>query len=980
MNAKTQSRESAGASLVVILAVSAAVTAAAGFGYYRKLQADGEQTARAQLDAMADWKTDQIISWRKQLRKDTDWILEASAIAASVRDYFAAPSSAGAETHLRTWLNAWTKHRGYRRVLLLDSSLQVRLAAPELETRLDPTARSLLQEALRSQAVQFSDLSVDTGTNRSRLDICIPLRMPNAGTAAAQAGAVLLFEVDPVPSLFADLPKWPAPSLAAETLLVRREGEEVVYLNPVRGQADAAQPLRIPLTRRSCPAVRAVLGEEGLVEGHDHRGVPVLAAIRPIPDSSWFAVVQLEQTQIQESLDQQAWMTGSVLGLLLLATGLALALAWYYREHRFLRQLKEQDELLVGEERLRIAMDLVQAAEWELDVKQRGFDRSPSHDRLFGYDSLLPKWDFAALLQHVAEADRARVDEKLREALQTKADWHFESRIVRRDGTPGWILIAGRPRPDESGTIWRQIGVVQDITARKQATQTLTENEDHYRTMVESLPHLFWTSLPDGSWDYLSPQWVNYTGVAAREQMGAAWSQRLHAEDRPRVHAEWTASMQESRLFDADFRIRRVDGAYRWFRTRALPLRNLKGQVIKWFGVSSDIEDRKQAEDSLQRSQQRLTLHIQQTPLAVIEWDTRFRVTGWNPAAERIFGFTTLEACGQHADQLIVPASSRARMAAVRAALLEGQGGESAIHENLTKDGRTILCEWFNTPLMDADGRVMAVASLAVDVTDRKQHEDVRERLVGELESKNTELEGLIYVASHDLRAPLVNVQGFSRRLEKACDELLVVVRDPEFPLPFRERAGRIIEDQIPKSLSFIRSGVGKMDALINGLLRVSRLGRVALNWGQLDMNQLVREVLAVQAFQIQSSAAEVRVDDLPDCQGDSGLVNQVFSNLLDNALKYRDPSRPLQIQLSGRVEGRQAIYCVADTGLGVAPEHQEKIWEMFYRLNPDGQVAGEGLGLNLVRRILDRHHGRVWVESVPGEGSRFFVSLPTDR
>jgi len=167
------------------------------------------------------------------------------------------------------------------------------------------------------------------------------------------------------------------------------------------------------------------------------------------------------------------------------------------------------------------------------------------------------------------------------------------------------------------------------------------------------------------------------------------------------------------------------------------------------------------------------------------------------------------------------------------------------------------------------------------------------------------------------------------------------------------------------------------MDAIINGLLRVSRLGRVALNLERIDMNALVRDVLAVQAFQIQSAGAQVQVDDLPACHGDASLVNQVFSNLLDNALKYRDLARPLEIHFSGRVERGQAVYCVADTGVGIAAEHQGKIWEMFHRLSPDGAVAGEGLGLNVVRRILDRHHGQVWVESEPGQGSRFHVSLP---
>ncbi len=667
------------------------------------------------------------------------------------------------------------------------------------------------------------------------------------------------------------------------------------------------------------------------------------------------------------------WIAGPVI----LVVGLLFLLAWDIRERRFRRELGDLQSQAAGEARLRAALDDVQAADWELSLPDRLFQRTLTHDRIFGYDALLPKWDWDDFLRHVHEADRDLVETRFRESLETESAWRFECRIVRRDGTPGWIMMAGKPVLDHAGRSRGHVGVVRDLTPYKAAVQVEAEHADRFRTLVESLPHLFWTCLPDGSCEYLSPQWVNYTGSPASVQLEGGWLKRVHADDLPRTEEAWTASLKTGRLFNGELRIRRGDGAYRWFRTRALPMRNLKGQIIKWFGTSTDIEDLKRAEVSLGRSQQRLALHVRQTPLAVIEWDSQLRVTSWNPAAERIFGFTEEEACGRYAGQLIVPASERDRMAASLAAMFRGQGEACEIHENVTKDGRSLVCEWFNTPLMDDDGRVTTVASLAVDITERKHQEELREVLVGELESKNSELESLIYVASHDLRAPLVNVQGFSRRLEKSCEELLGSVRGPEFPPAIREPVERILGDAIPKSLSFIRSGVGKMDAIINGLLRVSRLGRVTLNPERIDMNALVRDVLAVQAFQIQSAGATVQVDELPDCQGDSALVNQVFSNLLDNALKYRDPARPLEIHFSGRVEHRQAVYCVADTGLGIATQHQEKIWEMFHRLNPDGGVPGDGLGLNVVRRILDRHHGRVWVESEPGQGSRFHVSLP---
>jgi signal transduction histidine kinase len=244
------------------------------------------------------------------------------------------------------------------------------------------------------------------------------------------------------------------------------------------------------------------------------------------------------------------------------------------------------------------------------------------------------------------------------------------------------------------------------------------------------------------------------------------------------------------------------------------------------------------------------------------------------------------------------------------------------------------------------------------------------------LERKNGELEHLIYAASHDLRSPLVNIEGFSRRLEKTCQQLSTLLEKPGDPAASIQEAADIARSQIPKSLNYVRAGVAKMNALISGLLHLSRLGQIPLRPHSLDMNRMMQQLTTAMAYQIQKAGAVVQFDTLPPCKGDPLLINQVFSNLLDNALKYRDPSRPLVIQVSGRLEDGQKIYCVADTGLGIATGAQNKIWELFHRLNPSGP-EGEGLGLNLVRRILDRHDGRAWVESTAGEGSRFYVSLP---
>ncbi|MCX5994938.1 MAG: HAMP domain-containing sensor histidine kinase, partial [Chloroflexi bacterium] len=167
-----------------------------------------------------------------------------------------------------------------------------------------------------------------------------------------------------------------------------------------------------------------------------------------------------------------------------------------------------------------------------------------------------------------------------------------------------------------------------------------------------------------------------------------------------------------------------------------------------------------------------------------------------------------------------------------------------------------------------------------------------------------------------------------------------------------------------------------KMDSLLSGLLRLSRLGRAALNIKQLDMNKLMAEVVASFEFQVKKSGVTIRVEELPPCYGDETQINQVFSNLLDNALKFLDADRPGMIRISGKEEEGRVTYCVEDNGIGIADKDREQIFEIFCRLDPDAGI-GEGLGLTIVRKILNRHGGKVCVESEPGKGSRFLVSLP---
>lgn len=296
---------------------------------------------------------------------------------------------------------------------------------------------------------------------------------------------------------------------------------------------------------------------------------------------------------------------------------------------------------------------------------------------------------------------------------------------------------------------------------------------------------------------------------------------------------------------------------------------------------------------------------------------------------------------------------------------------------NRAKDGSLYWVDTTIFPFLNAAGKPYQYIAIRTDITQRKADQLELQRTAADLAEKNKELEAIVYTVSHDLRSPLVNVQGFSRQLTRACDQIRGAMAEAKEGRMEAEPLRKPIEVTIPQALRFISAGVTKMEALLAGLLHYSRLGRIALNLRPLDMDAMAAEILAAMRFQLDEAGAQVRVaGPLPRCVGDSVQTSQVFANLLDNALKYRASDRPLRVEISGRIEGGHAVFTIADNGIGIAREHQAKIFEIFHRLNP-ADTPGEGLGLAIAQRVLERQGGRIWVESTPNVGSIFHVSLP---
>lgn len=253
--------------------------------------------------------------------------------------------------------------------------------------------------------------------------------------------------------------------------------------------------------------------------------------------------------------------------------------------------------------------------------------------------------------------------------------------------------------------------------------------------------------------------------------------------------------------------------------------------------------------------------------------------------------------------------------------------------------------------------------------------EKKNEQAATALAEKNKDLEMLIYVASHDLRAPLLNIRGFVSELLRSCSAVQTLVERTPGDSVSKTELARALED-VPESASFIQAGVARMDALLSGFLRLSRLGRAALRISRIDMNALLQNLAQSFAFQLREAGGDIDIGKLPRCSGDATQLTQVFSNIIDNAVKYRDPSRPLAVRVSAITNDGMVAYQISDNGIGIPEDHLQRVFEIFHRVNQSSN-EGEGLGLTIARRILDRQGGRMTVESAVGAGSIFTVYMP---
>lgn len=541
-----------------------------------------------------------------------------------------------------------------------------------------------------------------------------------------------------------------------------------------------------------------------------------------------------------------------------------------------------------------------------------------------------------------------------------------------------WVLVSADPVLGQDGGIRQVIVTFTDITDRKKAEDQVVREHRELLQVLDSVNAQIWYMNTEGRVVGCNRVAKMISGATPEQAYGGT----IHTlapgwDDLDRRHQESLTVARTGMPLIGSIEAFRLGSEVRWAKVDKVPWRDANGDIVGILMLIYDITDLKRTEEVLRESEEQFHTIFDSMNDAIFVHDSETgAILDVNERTCEMCACSRAEVCALTVGEISLgtPPYDQAHALEYMRKAAAGEPQRFDWHCR-ARNGRLFWSEvTVHRVRIGSQDRVLVVVR---DISDRKRAEEERDRLNRALEAKNAELESLIYSASHDLRSPLVNVHGFAGSLSDSIAEIRLILAGAQVSDGVRGRLSSILDRDIPEALEFISSGAAKMDSLLDGLLQLSRLGRMALDARPLDMNHLMSEVTLAVAFQIQQAGAVVEVEPLPACLGDKGQINQVFSNLLGNALKYLDPSRPGAVRISGRIEKDKVVYCVQDNGIGIPAEHQSRVFEVFYRGGGSSE-DGEGLGLSIVRKIVDRHHGEVRVESEVGKGSRFYVSLPT--
>jgi len=567
----------------------------------------------------------------------------------------------------------------------------------------------------------------------------------------------------------------------------------------------------------------------------------------------------------------------------------------------------------------------------------------------------------------------------------------------KKDGTSFPVAYTSTPIL-ESGKIIGAVVTFRDITQRKREEEELRKHRQHLKELVEartselkevnedlekeiierintdeqirlvtqrlefllsSNPAVIYTALQDDNFakTFLTKNVTELLGYGPQEfpDRPGLWKDHIHPEDLRILLPELSRLLEEGHC-RMEYRFRHKEGHYLWIYDEAQLVRDDSGKPIETIGFVTDITDRKLTEIALWESEERYRILVETSPDAIALLDLDLNIIMVNPQTVNLFGYENAdEMVGRNAREF-APAMI-ARIDTDMEILMES-GSMAAFDYVLKKEnGDTFFAAVRASFIKDENGHPTAIICVTRDITDRKSVESELKQLAQELKRSNADLEQFAYVASHDLQAPLRNIEGFVKL--------------------FARRYGVKLDEGAKELIQFIGDGARNMQMLIKDLLEYSRVTTKGKEFQRLESSLVLAKAVARLHTDIEENHAEVTYDEqMPAIMADFSQIVSLFQNLIGNAIKYKSVSPP-RVYISVEPREKEWMFSVRDNGIGIDPKDYDRIFGVFQRLHASSEYPGTGIGLALCKRIVERHGGRIWVESELGKGSTFYFTLP---
>ncbi|MGE0865637.1 MAG: PAS domain-containing protein [Vicinamibacterales bacterium] len=573
------------------------LTIAGSFAYYRLAEGELRREAEVELDTVSQLTARQVTAWRRERAFDASMVSGNPAFARVVSGFLQRPDHPAARRELDDWLGRYVAYTEYDAVFLVDVHGGA-LFSLNAGQRAAPKVLAEVAGVVRSRRPAIADFYVDEQDGRVHLATLVPVM---DGIAHQIPIAVLILRIDPVPILYPLIGYWPSASASAESLLVRRIGSEVEFLNPLRFDREAALRRRIPMDDDSVLAVKAVQGQSGLVSGLDYRGAPVIGVLRHIPDSPWYLVARKDVAEFRSGLWERFWVVSAFATIVLMFAGAGLGMVWRDQRARFYRsEAALAKQLLQSEERYRRYVESATDSVFELNPAGLITFVSPNWPDLMGEPAseALGK----PLERYVHPDDVARGRAYLAKTLEGQGPAEgIEYRTLQRDGTVRWHSVRGAALRDPDGHVFGGMGIARDITERVDAVRKAAEIKERLElaTRAAGIGIWDWDVVTNAIiWDEKMYQLYGLT-VNSVEIDYDRWLAGVHPDDRLRVDGDVREALPGTASYASEFRAVWPDGTVRKIAAVGRVTIDGGGQPVRMLGVNYDVTDRWVAEERL---------------------------------------------------------------------------------------------------------------------------------------------------------------------------------------------------------------------------------------------------------------------------------------------------------------------------------------------------------------------------------------------